>query len=256
MKELIKGKFGLIFSFFIGFLPVSCSYNENIGLEIKDFDDLCSKSKNLSIEQKNDGYLVTTRYTIDPNVDPIENKFFLGTTKPKRLSGKIVFIKTPIKRGVFLSSSHVGMMYELGLEKVICGISGKQFLCEKTKNLNQLEEFMDLSGQGIERLISTHTSLVMYSGFDSKPALIEKLEKINIPCIPNYDWREETPLGRAEWIKLFGILNGKEVEAANLFTEICSNYNTLKAQTLKIGIAQEEAVLWLNYLKMLEQITV
>jgi iron complex transport system substrate-binding protein len=234
MKELIKSKFGVLFSLFFGFLFLSCNLRKNNAIQLGQSSNICTKSKHLSIEKNGNGFLVTTRYDISSKKTQNVASFFLAKSKPKTLASDVMFIQIPIKSGVFLASSHIGMMYELGLENLICGISRKQFLCKNPKHIRQIEEFMDLSGQGIERLISTKTSLVMYSGFDSKPILIEKLEKINTPCIPNYDWREETPLGRAEWIKLFGILNGKELQAENLFKTICANYNALKSQTSKI----------------------
>jgi iron complex transport system substrate-binding protein len=54
------------------------------------------------------------------------------------------------------------------------------------------------------------------------------LNKVGIHSIPNYDWRETTALGKAEWILLFGYLTGNASKAKAVFNEICSNYNTCK----------------------------
>ena len=45
----------------------------------------------------------------------------------------------------------------------------------------------------------------------------------------NGDWNEQTPLGKAEWIKLFGALYGLDSKANALFNSIVTDYkNTLK----------------------------
>ena len=59
---------------------------------------------------------------------------------------------------------------------------------------------------------------------------LQFIEKNGIPVVLNGDWLEETPLGRAEWIKFFGVLLGKEKLADSIFKNIESEY--LKAKKL------------------------
>ena len=54
------------------------------------------------------------------------------------------------------------------------------------------------------------------------------IEKHGIPVIINGDWREETPLGRAEWIKFFGALFDKEKLADSIFNTIEEDYLAAK----------------------------
>ena len=54
------------------------------------------------------------------------------------------------------------------------------------------------------------------------------IEKHGIPVIINGDWREETPLGRAEWIKFFGVLFNKERLADSIFNTIEVDYLAAK----------------------------
>lgn len=42
------------------------------------------------------------------------------------------------------------------------------------------------------------------------------------------DWMEQSPLGKAEWIKLYGALFGKEDKAKELFDKIVTSYNQAK----------------------------
>ena len=51
------------------------------------------------------------------------------------------------------------------------------------------------------------------------------LQKSGLNVLIQADWMEQTPLGKAEWIKLYGALYGKEKEAKTLFDGIVKNYN-------------------------------
>ncbi|MDZ7615121.1 MAG: ABC transporter substrate-binding protein [Flavobacteriaceae bacterium] len=56
---------------------------------------------------------------------------------------------------------------------------------------------------------------------------------LNVNVLFNGDWLEETPLGRAEWIKLFGALFDQSKKADSLFQKIESNYLTAKKLALE-----------------------
>ena len=51
------------------------------------------------------------------------------------------------------------------------------------------------------------------------PEVKEQLESLGIPVLVDYSSYESDPLGRREWIKLYGALLGKEEEAARIFDE-------------------------------------
>lgn len=51
------------------------------------------------------------------------------------------------------------------------------------------------------------------------PEVKEKLESLGIPVLVDYASNEREPLGRAEWIKLYGLLTGRQQLAEQLFEE-------------------------------------
>jgi iron complex transport system substrate-binding protein len=63
---------------------------------------------------------------------------------------------------------------------------------------------------------------------DSNNATYELLQKSGIPILFNGDWTEQTPLGKAEWIKFFGVLLNKQKKAEQLFNEIETDYKKVK----------------------------
>lgn len=65
------------------------------------------------------------------------------------------------------------------------------------------------------------------------PQVKEKLESLGIPVFVDKSSYEENPLGRLEWIKLYGLFAGKEMEAESFFD----------AQIKKLGGEEGEGVL-------------
>jgi len=61
----------------------------------------------------------------------------------------------------------------------------------------------------------------------------QKLESAGIPCVDIAEYQEGHPLGRAEWLKVFGKLLGKEKEADSLFTSIKNRYEELESIAAK-----------------------
>ena len=54
---------------------------------------------------------------------------------------------------------------------------------------------------------------------------------MGIPLIPHLGYKELTPLGQAEWIKVVGLLTGHSGEANRIFSGIERRYMALKART-------------------------
>lgn len=61
-----------------------------------------------------------------------------------------------------------------------------------------------------------------------KPEVKEKLEELGIPVLVEHSSYESHPLGRTEWVKLYGALLGKEDEAEALFEEQASQLKSLE----------------------------
>ena len=75
--------------------------------------------------------------------------------------------------------------------------------------------------------------LVIGYSVSSADKSLTTIQKSGINVIYNGDWLEETPLGRAEWIKFFGVLFDKEKQADSIFKVIESNYLEAKQIALK-----------------------
>ena len=151
---------------------------------------------------------------------------------PDSLSGKKI-IRTPIRRIVCMSTSHLGFVDALGEINSVVGVSGANYVsnAEIIRNY-KAGNVADVGyGQNLnyEIILKQRPDLVMLYGVDSDvTASAAKLEELGISVIINAEYLEETPLGKAEWIRFVGALYAKEAEAEKLFNEIEEDYNTLK----------------------------
>jgi iron complex transport system substrate-binding protein len=141
-------------------------------------------------------------------------------------------IEIPLKSIVTLSGTHIGMMHKIGVSDFIKGVSSKKYVYNKTVlagiEKGDVLEFEDFGLLNPERVLKTKSKVIVYSGFEGKaPANEDKLAKLGIWCMPNYDWREIHPLGKAEWVKLFGVLFDKEEAADDYFNDVVKQYTEM-----------------------------
>ena len=62
----------------------------------------------------------------------------------------------------------------------------------------------------------------------------EVMKELNIPLVPYWAFKETSPLGLSEWIKVAGMFIGKEEEACQLFAQMEQRYNLLKAKVSNV----------------------
>lgn len=142
-------------------------------------------------------------------------------------------IQVPIKTIVLTSTTHIPSLEMLGEENKLIGFPNLNYISsEKVRNLIDAGKIKELgSNQSLntEVILDLQPDAIMGYGLDNKNPTLDNLEKNGLKVILNGDWNEQTPLGKAEWIKLFGVLFGKEKQANEIFNSIEKSYNeTLK----------------------------
>ena len=82
------------------------------------------------------------------------------------------------------------------------------------------------TAKNIELMIQMHPDVILYSPyFDGNQ---DNLKVTGAMLFPFADYLETTPLGRAEWIRIVGMMTGRRVDADAWFNEIEARYNALK----------------------------
>ncbi|SDW88220.1 iron complex transport system substrate-binding protein [Lutibacter oricola] len=158
-----------------------------------------------------------------------ETVYSIISEKPSKLNE----IQTPLKSIVVTSTTHIPNLEMLNVENKLVGFPNTTFISsKKTRKLIAQKAVQELGHPdhiSTENLLDLNPDIVMGFSVNANNKMFATIEKIGIPVVFNGAWLEETPLGRAEWIKVFGILFDKEIKADSVFSNIEKNYLEAKA---------------------------
>jgi len=160
-----------------------------------------------------------------------------GKVVPADLNGKQV-VRTPVKRVICLSTSHIGFLSALNEIPSLKALSGAGFASD-TQVIKAIadKKIFDVGyDQGInyELILSLKPDLIMAYGVGGEvTGFINKLRDLGLNVILNGEYLEETPLAKAEWIKFVGAFYNKDKDAADYFSKIEKNYITIKEKVQK-----------------------
>ena len=166
------------------------------------------------IEHRNDTSFITfytnnTQSTIHNNTDSC--LFAVPDAKPYR-------------RLITTSVTHVGLLQAIGADSCIAGVCDKDYLYTPVPWAEDIGSSLNLDA---ERILHADADLVLltYSG-DSRSN--SRLETFGLPTLMINEWREQNPLARAEWVRVFGVLTGHRREADSVYNEVVQRYNELR----------------------------
>ena len=197
-------------------------------------------------------------------------------------------VRTPVERSAVFIAPHCQLMYEMGCQQAIRGVcdlnyinipdvrkraasAGKASSSENVSSAGNASSAENVSSAGnasarnsivdcgssmapdIERIIALKPEAILVSPFENSGGY-GKLDKLHIPIIEAADYMESSPLGRAEWMKFYGLLFGEKVDdekpspspaereryvscesrADSLFARIEKEYLSLKAQAAEM----------------------
>lgn len=152
-------------------------------------------------------------------------------------------VRTPLESNLVFTAPHCQLLTELGCQNAITGVCDKDYInIPDIKSRAQADAkvahpIMDCGSSmqpDIERIIALHPEALLISPFENSGGY-GKLDKLRIPVIETADYMETSPLGRAEWIKLYGLLLGSS-KADSLFSAIEKEYLQLKAEAAKLPL--------------------
>lgn len=152
-------------------------------------------------------------------------------------------VRTPLESNLVFTAPHCQLLTELGCQNAITGVCDKDYInIPDIKSRAQADAkvahpIMDCGSSmqpDIERIIALHPEALLISPFENNGGY-GKLDKLRIPIIETADYMETSPLGRAEWIKLYGLLLSSS-KADSLFSAIEKEYFQLKAEAAKLPL--------------------
>jgi len=229
MKNLLP-KLIFILPFFV---LVGCKKNETAEITKTEIaQNSIEYASGLSIV-KHEGYSVVTVSDPWPNANA---KFtYILKEKEAKVPDSLqsyTTIKVPLESIVVTSTTNIPFLEMLGVEDKLVGFPHTDYVSsEKTRTLidkGSVKNVGENEKLNIEQLIELSPNLIVTFGVDNNNQALDNLKKSGLNVLIQADWMEQSPLGKAEWIKLYGVLFGKEDKAKELFDKIVLSYNQAK----------------------------
>lgn len=183
-----------------------------------------------AIHRYNDGYAVLSvydgrNYLIVPEGKDIPKGVKTSGKKAGKGEGVFTVIQKPLEKIYLAASSAMCQFDSIGaIGKIaLSGIERDNWYIESAKksmDAGTLGYGGKYSAPDYEKIVSGDIQLAIESTMIlHTPKVMEKLEKLGVPVLIDRSSYESEPLGRCEWIKVYGLLTDKENEAKKAFEE-------------------------------------
>lgn len=149
-----------------------------------------------------------------------------------------VWIEGAVSRVALLSTTHASFISALGAADAVVGCAHLDRL--RDPEVVRRAEAGDIteirSAEGVDRekvLMLAPGALFVYPyGGEANLTAMGRL-----PVVPVAEYLERSPLGRAEWVRAFGMLLGRDGPAEELFSGIVDRYGRAKAKVPREGMS-------------------
>ena len=145
-------------------------------------------------------------------------------------------IRTPLRRSIMFTTVHCSLLQFLHCEERIAGVADLKYIkipyIHEGVRAGRIADCGDGMAPVIEKIIDQRPDAIFLSPFENSGGY-GKVEEIDIPIVECAEYMEPTPLGRAEWMRFYGMLFGCERRADSLFAVVDSSYHALKALAAK-----------------------
>lgn len=179
-----------------------------------------SYAEQYTLDRYDQGYVLITiaaqdRFLVVPE----------GMQTPAKLESDISVIYQPANHIYLVASAVMDMFRSLGgLDAIrLSGTDADGWCMEEVTEAMEAGDILyagKYNAPDYELILSEGCNLAVENlMIDHSPEVREKLESFGIPVMVDYSSYESHPLGRVEWVKLYGVLLGKETEAEAVFDE-------------------------------------
>ena len=149
-------------------------------------------------------------------------------------------VRTQLSKAVIYSSVHCSLLKDFGALNSIGGVCDLKYIklpeIEEGCRNGTIADVGDGMNPNIEKIIDLHPDAILLSPFENSGGY-GRVEKLNVPIIECADYMETSSLGRAEWMRFYGLLFGKKTEADAMFAAVERNYKDLQELVKPISFA-------------------
>ena len=206
----MREKLHIIIYICLGVLLISCGGKRTDRADEKGDTLQLRYARNLTIVDFPDHTEVTLR-------NPWDSTSVLGKYE----------LKEPLKNAGIFSTVHLALLHELGADEAVGGICDLEFCnlpeFKKAVNEGRIANLGNSVQPSLEQIIDLNPDALLPSPFENSGGL-GRVERLGIPIIWCADYMENTPLGRAEWIRFYGRLFGRAKESDSIFNAVECRY--------------------------------
>lgn len=196
----------------------SIHYSELLQLDDVEYGTLCRVR-----DPWRSGNIVK-QYLLVPNVDTTWNESKLRTMEQSY--GPSIILRTPLKRNTLTTACHAWLLSQLNALAQVAVMCDTMYV--KADVLRSwLNEGKVINGgtaiaPNAEVILAANSDAIWVSPYENMG--LGNLAQLPVPVIYCADYLETSPLARAEWMKFYGRLVGREAEADALFARVAEAY--------------------------------
>lgn len=146
-------------------------------------------------------------------------------------------LSRPLGKAVVTTTAHCQLLTWLGKTAAIAGVCDSRYIgvdeVRKRLAAGKTVDCGNSMNPDVERIAEIGADAIIVSPFEHSGGY-GRLEKTGVTIIEAADYMEPSPLARAEWMRLYGILFGCEEQADSLFHVVDSTYNSLRREAIKL----------------------
>lgn len=183
-----------------------------------DHSETLDYAQKFSIDRYQDDYALVTitddsRYLVVPE----------GKVAPDDLDPDIVVIQQPVQNIYLAASAAMDMFVSLdALDSIrFSSLKADGWYIDEAKQAMEAGDILyagKYSTPDYEKIVEQNCGLAIENTMIlHTPEVKEQMEKFNIPVLVDHSSYETNPLGRTEWVKLYGLLTGNEDQAEQAF---------------------------------------
>ena len=159
-----------------------------------------------------------------------------GKEAPEDLAQDITVLQQPIQNIYLVASAVMDMFVSLdALDSIrFSGTKADGWYIDAAKAAMESGDILyagKYSAPDYEQILAENCGLAIENTMISHtPEVQEQLQKFGIPVLVDHSSYEPNPLGRTEWVKLYGLLTGHEEEAEAAFDSEADAFDAIRGE--------------------------
>jgi iron complex transport system substrate-binding protein len=195
-----------------------------------------AKARNVGIEKGGSWTRLRVRNPI-PGASE-ENVYILVSRDvplpPDIPSGRVICV--PVRTYCNMSTTLIPFLEAMDGLRGLRGQGGRAYVFTKALDAAVVADLGPGNAPDPERILSLAPEIVFaYASTPDELETIRRLESLGLSVMSVTEFAEEHPLGRAEWIRVFGLLFGRTGEAEELYRSIRTSYESLASRAAALS---------------------